>query len=536
MKITRMAISVALLLALTTALHLELAASAQPSTPVKATVSARIEYGYALVFYTLESPQPLTSISFNLTGYTTHLVIALAKVQGSNIVTGKLEGSHVSFYFGNPVQRVNFTFVFRAINTTGDGIHLQIPVLLSPLGFTANVTGSITLSQGISLNSTLGKASGSSVKYDVIAPPGATDVIEGSAPLTWTSISQVTSMNRTILVEPGRVTFIDTIEILGLSNSPSETLSLNLPKNYEFDGAEGVLGPYPRNYWREFNTTDSMLIVINLLSSPQRVGQKTLVKLKYHTNRTDYVDAYLGWGATVEDYSIQVCIRGSLSIPQEYITGEQFKEGLRCYALRKEGALLLANMYPSVPITSVSFNKQTANYQWLILLSASAIIVAGIMAVARLRRPTVEKAKEKVLARPALPREALESLEEKVARREELLLSLLDQLGTLRKRRAGTARIASVIQDYVKRDRTLEAEILKILGQMGDTGRAVANEYTTLASTIRQKLNELERIERDFRVGRLDKKEYKERTEGLENELRSLAQKFREILVRKLQA
>jgi len=503
--------------------------TSQAMPPAKATVTARLEYGYGLVFYSLELQNPVTYISFNLSGFTDKLVLGLARPPSQSPVVGVKDGDILSFKFQTPVSRVNFTFVFNVINTTDQKMEFSLPVPLSPLGYATNVTGVASFASGVTLNSTLGKVTGSQVNYNLMASPSSLDIVKGEAPIYQIPVGQIAGLNRTILIEPGRFVFLDSIEILALSNYPISTLSLNLPKGYTFDGASGVLGPYPATYWRTYNHSDSTLVVLNLMSSVQMRGQRTTLTLRYHVNQSSSINAFLGWGATVTNYRVKVCIRGTLKLPAELIAEESFENEVHCYSLKPIGPLFLPDTYPSIPITGISLQQQSPGYTALLFVILIAAVGGGIYALARLQHRPVEKAKKEVLKRTALPRELLEKLQRNLSRREELLLSTLEHLRGLRERRAGTARITSAIREYEKRDSSLETEVARILGQLGDEGRRIAAELQSVSALIREKLSELERTERDYRVGRLEKKEYQERVERIDSELRKLSQKFREI-------
>ncbi len=501
----------------------------QPSMPAKATLIGRLEYGYGLVFYNLELPEATSTLSFNITGFSDRLVLGIARAPGQPPVLGAGDGKVVLFKFREPVRRVNFTFVFKVVNVSQQKIEIVLPVPLSPLGYTTNVSGSVTFTAGVALNSTAGKVTGSQISYNITATPGALDVVRGSTHISQIPLGQIARLNRTILVEPGRVEFEDTVEIQALSNYPIETLTLNLPRGYIFDGAIGVLGPYPKNYWRVYNASNSTLVTLNLMSSPQLAGQRTVLTLRFRTSLSSNINAFLGWGATIEEYSIRVCIRGTLSLPQQYVAGEIAKDSMHCYILKPTGPLFLPDIYPNIPVTSVAFQQQTNTTAIAGVVILLAAVASGVYALVKVRQKPVEKARDKVHERVALSTEIREKLEKNLARREELLLSLLGQLRGLRERRAGTARIMSLIREYEKRDATIETEIAKLLGQLGDEGRSMASELASVSSSLREKLRELEKTERDYRVGRLEKREYQERIERIENELRELSQMFREI-------
>ncbi|QOJ79715.1 hypothetical protein IG193_04475 [Infirmifilum lucidum] len=504
-------------------------AFSQPSTPAKATLTARLEYSYGLVFYNLELPEATSTLSFNISGFNDRLVLGVARAPRQPTVLGVSDGKVVSFKFREPVRQVNFTFVFRVVNVSQQKVEIMLPVPLSPLGYITDVSGSVTFTAGVALNSTVGKVTGSQISYNLTATSGVLDVVRGSSHISQIPLGQIARLNRTILVEPGKVVFEDTVEVRTLSNYPIETLTLNLPRGYVFDGAMGVLGPYPRNYWRVYNASNSTLVTLNLMSSPQLAGQRTVLTLRFHTALSSSINAFLGWGATIEEYSIRVCIRGTLSLPQQYVTGEVVEDTMRCYILKPMGPLFLSDIYPNVPVTSVAFQPQTNTTALAGIIVLLAVVASGVYALVKVRQKPIEKVRDKVLERVVLSTETREKLEKNLVRREELLLSLLGQLRGLRERRAGTARIMSLIREYEKKDATIETEIAKLLGQLGDKGRSMASELASISSSLREKLRELERTERDYRVGRLEKKEYQERIEKIESELRKLSQMFREI-------
>ncbi|MEZ0345149.1 MAG: hypothetical protein ABWK01_01180 [Infirmifilum sp.] len=512
-------------------IELSLAAS-QPSVPAKASVTSRIEYGYGLVFYHLELPSGVSSISFNLTGFTDKLVLAFARGEDQKVVMANKINNIISFSFNAPSRKINFTFVFDAINTTASSVFLKLPVPLSPLGFTTNVTGSATFTTGFTLNSTLGKVQGSQVNYNITVAPGVFDIINGNASVAQIPVGKVSSLNRTIFIEKDKIVYEDAVEILALSNFPITTLSINLPKSYVFDGAEGLLGPYPKNYWHIYNSSNSTLVLINLMSSVQLTGQKTILTLQYHRNYTNLIDAYLGLGPTIEKYSIRLCVHGSLTVPQNLLLEETLQGSLHCYVLKPVGPLLQAEIYPMVSVSNVSI-VPTSTLSLTSILALGVIILgllaAGIFSVIRLRRSETMRAKEKALEKTRLAAETSETIYRNLVRREELLLSMLENLKSLRERKAGTAKITAVIREYEKRDNIIETETAKILGQLGDAGRAIANELSSLKNNIQQTLREIEKLERDYRVGKLDKKSYKEKAESLENDLRKYSQRFREI-------
>ncbi|MGC8987851.1 MAG: hypothetical protein ACP5II_03870 [Infirmifilum sp.] len=506
--------------------------TAQPSIPAKATVSARIEYGYGLVFYHIELPEPTTSLSFNVSGYTGKLVLAVAQTERQRNVLAVVDKSQVKFAFSDPARQVNITFVFDIVTSNLTTIEIRFPIPLSPFGYATNVSGTASFSTGINVNSTFGKVMGSQVSYNATLPPASYDVIRGSTSSGQVPVGKIARINRTIILEADKIVYEDTVEILQLSNYPITSLAIALPVSYVFDGAEGLLGPYPRNYWHSYNASNSTLILITLMSSVQLVGQRTVLTLRYHTNRSNMINAYMGLGFVVTDYSVKLCIRGSLTVPQEFTTGETVTGSLQCYVLKPVGPLFQADLYPRVPVSNIVFKPSTGlslAETVIILLVLILLLATGVFAVARIRRNKVEKAKEKVLTATTVPREVSEAIYKILLRREELLITAIENLNSLRARKAGTTKIVSVIREYEKRDTALETEVSKLLGQLGDAGREITNEMVRIKEGIHQRMNEIEKIERNYRVGRLDKKEYNVRIESLETELRNLAQKFREL-------
>ena len=507
-------------------------AGSQPSVPAKATVSARIEYGYGLVFYDVELPEQVSLLSFNLSGFSDRLVLSVAQSENQRNIIGYKENNIIKFNLNNPAKRINITFVFDVIRSTPSNIEIKFPVPLSPLGYTVNVTGSASFSAGVSLNSTFGKVSGSQINYNATLPPATLDIISGSVAPTQIPVGRIASLNRTILIEPERITYNDTVEIIQLSNYPIASLAIALPRGYVFDGAEGLLGPYPKNYWNIYNASGSTLIMITLLSSVQLWGQRTMISLQYHTNRANAINAYMGLGFTVTNYSVKICIRGSLELPKDLLQSEITSGDLHCYMLKTIGPLFQANLYPNVTVSNVTFSQGRG-----LSLTAALVVVTvigflaatGIFVVLRMRRVQVDKAKEMVLKKTALSSDAFDSVYKSLVRRQELLITTLENLRSLRVRKAGTARITTVIREYEKRDSAIEAETSKVLGQLGDAGRVIASELANLRETIYQRIREIEKIERSYRVGKLDKKEYNEKIEAIENELHGLARRFMEI-------
>ncbi|MHB9303064.1 hypothetical protein [Thermofilum pendens] len=498
-----------------------------------ASVSGRVEYGYALVFVNLDLKQPVNSLRFNLSKYKDYLVLAVARA-GNAVVKANVDGDFAVFVFPAPYSKVNVTFVFDSLSVEDGTVKVLFPVPLSPAGFICNVTGRIFLPQVTGIKTSYGNVAGTGVSYNRTVLPATLDLVAGNASSTSLQLYKVTYLQRQILIEDGKAVFNDTITVRSLSDAWVEALGFNLPKNAALEGVYWGFGKVPSRYISTYSGNASTLVMYSLLSSLQSRGQETTFSVVYSMKFNNSVPAFMGLGFLVKNYSVSICLRGLARIDGN-VLAESVEGDVHCYFLKPVGPLFLSDTYQPVQV-SATFASKSAGVPLGVYLLAVLVLLLVMGAVYYSSRRRISEAKAEALEKSLSQRRGLEELERILVSRERALEELVEQLRDLRGRKAGITKVTSVLRLMEQRNREYDKLLRDALkGLEGDWSK-IFSELDEFARMVEEKIRELEKIERAYRSGRLAKKEYVESAEKIEEEILSLAREFTRRVTRLLSA
>lgn len=513
---------------LSIALVLTLAASvraAEESNAMLASVSiqGRIEYGYALVFIEVKFPNPVSSFSLNISGFEDKVLLAVAKADGQQ-ARGQVSGHFLIFRAAREFTRANVTLVIDAVFVNATTFSVALPVPLAPLGVVANVTGSFTLGTSFTAETLIGNFSQGVVRYNLTTVPGACDVIRAQAPLSTVGMAKITFLNRTILITPDKVEYLDTLHLTLEGGSPVTTLRLTLPSTFKLDAVKASLFTYPLRYISQYSAGNNTLVVINLLPALQDWGQRSIITLHYSSPFNGTVNAYMGLGPLIRNYTLRVCIEGTATLSPSAHAVEKVSPSMHCYLLTAEGALLQPDMYPPIAVTP-SFTQTTRSP--LPLLGVAALIaVVGAAGYLALRQ---EKPKEQQIFEKIAEPGSTERIRELIESRRNNLLALTRQLREYRARGMGITKVISLVNSHMRRDSTLSLELRTLLTSLGSQGEKAFSALTTIDNELNRYLEALLETERMFRRGKLTKQEYRDKVSEIEDKILELAQKLERI-------
>ena len=486
---------------------------------VQVRVQARIEYDKAVSFITIRFPNPVSRVALNATGIADRVLATYVTLE-NGVVKGEVRGGQLVYALPSPMESVNITTVYgKAVKVSGDTVYYEIPVTLSPIGYNATVTGNVDFrNPRVRVEKPpYGTVRQGTVSFNNTVPQGTTIVLRGNVSARLVSVSRLESIDRTIILHKDKVEVVDNITLVLLTDNPARGLGLRIPGYVKIEKIEGPLGFYPSRYWKTYKAGQYRLLTISLRAPPWGRGQKTSVKIYAVLNYTgSQIDPFFGYGVYIptDNYSVKICIRGEASI--DYPVQRELREdGYTCYELKKPGPLLIEGFYKPVTVTIKRIEQPQPPYL-LIAFVAALVAIAGGYAYLRSK------------AAPSRPKErALESLEETtvsdierlLTRREELYRSLLERLRRMREKKVGTTKLITAIRETSKRDEAYVKKIKSLAASLGDPGRKFVSEMDRLTQRLREGFRKLERVERAFKSGRMDKKDYRKSVDEIEREI-----------------
>lgn len=509
-----------ILLALLALVNIVSLGQAEQSSAQLASVSiqGRVEYGYVLLFARIEFSEPVTSFSLNTSGLGHEILLAVAKLGGEQ-ANGRVSNNILTFELPRRAKEVNLTLVVDAVAVNETTFTVITPIPLAPLGVVTKVEGSFTLGAAFSINTSLGNFSQGVVKYNFTAAPGACDIVRAWAPLSNVQMTKVKFLNRTILLLPDKVVYVDSLHLVSEAGAPVSSIQLTLPSSFKLEGVEASLFTYPSRYVSQYPAGNATLLIISLLPAMQEVGQVSLLTLRYSSPLSEKIDAYMGIGPFVTNYSVRICIEGTATLTPGALSVEKVSPSMQCYILPNIGPLLQAGMYAPVSVTP-SFAQQSRSFLPFLGLIVAAVMVgaAGYLALRQ----------GKLRERPALEAEraaigSAEKIKELLDNRRSNLSSLVRQLREYRARGVGTAKVISLVNSHMQRDSALSSEVRKLLASLGPKGEKALSALAAIDGDLEQCVADLIETERLFRRGRLTKQEYKNQVEKLENKVLKLA-------------
>ncbi len=479
---------------------------------------ARIEMNYETFLVRLQLDKPASTIAYNLSGVPNPVLAAFIRTE-NGYVKGKVEGNRLVFSLPSPASSFNITVLFGGIyDIQGENITLKLPLLLSPIGYNTTVNGvlDVRASRVIYKKTPYGEVKGTSlVITNKTVAGGKSMVAQGSTKTYFIIMASISNLHRRIIIHRGWAEYRDNITVKLITDYPLEKLALRLPASYKVLGVEANLGPYPRRYITVSKRGDLQLVLISLLAAPQKRGQKSSIVLRLRTNQTGSLDAYIGYGVYVENYTAEICVEGTASITPSPL--RTYRAGpYTCYVLPKPGPLVLDNYYQPVQVQARVEERQ--NIPWpLIVLVAALIALTGGYAYYASRRGPAQQALRNV------EEEKMSEIEELLARREELYHTLVERLRDMRDKKVGTTKMIRAIREALNRDQRYASRIKSIASTLGEPGQRLITEMDRLTRELRSLFNRLERIEKSFKAGRIDKAEYTKQVEEIEREIEEKA-------------
>ncbi len=501
----------------------------QPTNPtLSVDVSARIEYGYALVLLRIDSPQSFTLLRYNITGLEERLALALAEIDG-RLYRGTISGGSLVFDFKSEVNRVNITLIFLdAVKRVNDTLILSIPVPLSPVGWEAETHGTVSFgSSRVKISRpTVGKPGTGVINVTSRVTPGVTETYTGEVRATAYKMISIQSLKRTIYIEgTDKILMEENYTLTTLSDSPQTLFTLRFPREYKVLGVEGPLGPYPRTGNSGYNVQgsgDYKIIFINLRAPPRKRGQKTSVVIKVELNTTSIdstlsLDAFVGTGIYINHYDIYIAVRGEAEI--DYPLINEFKKGgYTFYKLKPAGPLFREEMYPKVTC-KVNIVPQGLAVMPLILIISLSLVSAALVVIirARVAKPAT-KERERVIER--IEETEREKIRELIKRRAETFRSALTSWEKVKSRKISKHTYNQLFRRLMRKEVELSKKISGIAKSVADeTLQKQVAEIDSLAKDIRRLFKEISRVERSFKSGLLESREYKRRLSELERDI-----------------
>lgn len=482
------------------------------------SIQGRIEYGYALLFASVKFPRPVNSFSLNISDFGDRILLAFARVD-SQQVSGRVSGELLTFEFTREFTEANVTLVISALSANATTLSVALPVPLAPLGVITNVTGSFTIGTAFTVETILGSSSQGVVKYNLTAVPSACDVVRAWAPLSSVQMVRVTFLNRTILLSPGKVEYVDSLHLVSEGEMPTTSLRLTLPSAFTLDAVEASLFKYPSRYISQYSAKNETLIVISLLPALQGAGQRSIITLRYSSPLNGTVDAYMGLGPFIQNYTVRVCIEGTATLSPSASRVEKVGSSMQCYSLPPAGPLLQPGMYSPVRVTP-SFAQTSGGFLPLIgvVITVAVVGAAGYL-VLRKERP-----KEQAVLEKAAEEGSAEKVRKLIEDWRNDIITLVKQLREYRARGAGTTKMISLLNSHMRRDSAFSSELRAFLTTLGQRGEKALGTLATIESEINSCVESLLEVERLYRRGRITKHEYKQKVDELEEKLLRLAE------------
>lgn len=518
MRIERLA---AILLLATIALAraaLAQATEQSASELVRVNIQGRVEYGYALVFANIRFPKPVSTFSLNVSDFASRILLAFARVDGQR-VQGRFSGNLLLFEFDKELTEANVTIVIDAVSINATTISVALPVPLAPLGMMASVAGSFTIGTAFSVETALGDVSQGVVKYNLTAVPGSCDVIRAAAPLSSVQMVRIVFLNRTIVLHPGKVEYLDSLHLVSEGEMPTTSLRLTLPSNFTLDAVEAFLFKYPSRYISQYSTGNNTLVIINLLPALQGAGQRSIITLRYSSPLSETIDVYMGIGPLIRNYSVRVCIEGAATLSLGASKVEKVGSSMQCYSLSPVGPLLQPSLYPPVRVTP-SFAQKPGNFLPLLGVIV-AVAIVGAAGYLMLRQ---EKPQEREVLEKSTEKDSAEKIRQLIENWRSDLVSLVKQLRDYRARGAGTAKMINLLNSYARRSSAFSSELRASLAPLGAQGEKTLGTLAVIENEINSCLKDLEEVERSYRRGKITKQEYKHKVDELEDRLLKLAE------------
>jgi len=495
-------------------------AYAETSYTAYVRLTGRIENGYVVLFLNMSLPAPTSTLEFNISRHGDRIVLAWAETDRGGVL-GRISDEILRIDVDHRRTSFYVILVIDAISTNSTHVNLEIPVPLSPLGSVCRIEGSITLGATFSGETSYGNFSGGVIRYNMTIPPGSLDMVRASALLSNVQLARITYLNRTIYLSPDRVIFLDTYTLKSEGLLPVSTFMLTLPAGYELEGVGSGLFSYPERYISKHSSDNSTLVVIYLLTSLQAPGQEAKLDVKYSTAFSEVLNAFMGLGVFVKNYSVNVCLQGVAQLPSHLVLEEKILDSTRCYRVKTPGPIFRHDTYPGISVSASFASSQAAPAGALTALLAVGFlaVAAGYVAITRQRRGSPGEGKAELLVRRESETKARELLEKRV----ENISIMLDQLREYRSRGTGIVRVIDLVQSCAKRDAELHGEISRVLSSLGPRGGEISERVEAVSNELAAAFRELLETERMFRRGRMDKQEYKKRVETLEGKIMKLA-------------
>ena len=493
---------------------------AQGETLVEVSVQGRIEFDKAVTFVRITYPQPTSRIELNISGIEDRFLVSFITI-GDEIVKGRVEDGKLVFDLPAPVKMANITSIYgKAVNIVNNTVFFEIPVTLSPIGYGANVTGTVDFrSLYVEVETPpVGKAERGTVKFNDTVPAGTTIVLRGNISVNYVAVTKMERIDRMIILHKDKAEIADNITLVLLTNRPSTRLGLRLPKDLVVEKIEGPLGFYPERYWKIYGAKKYKLLSISLRAPPEGQGQKTTITIYTAVNMTENtIDPFFGYGVYVapDSYTVKVCVEGEATIDYTITSTEKVGK-YTCYTLKNPGPILIENFYPPVKVSITQIKEENIPYP-LIALAVIAIAAIAGYAYYSGKKGRIEKQKEKTLQK--LEEDTIAEIERLLSRREELYRSLIERLRKMREKKVGTTKMINAIREATRRDEAYIKKIKSLAASLGEPGNNLVKEMDKLTARLREHFHNLERVERAFKAGRMDKKEYKENIDQIEKDI-----------------
>lgn len=493
---------------------------AQGETLVEVSVQGRIEFDKAVTFVKITYPQPTSRVELNISGIEDRFLVSFITI-GDKIVKGRVEDGKLVFDLPVPVKMANITSIYgKAINIVNNTVFYEIPVTLSPIGYGANVTGTVDFrSLYVEVETPpVGKAERGTVKFNDTVPAGTTIVLRGNVSVNYVAVTKMERIDRMIILHRDKAEIVDNITLVLLTNRPSTYLGLRLSKDLVVEKIEGPLGIYPERYWRIYEAEKYKLLSISLRAPPEGQGQKTTITIYTAVNMTENtIDPFFGYGVYVapDSYTVKVCVAGEATIDYTITSTEKVGK-YTCYTLKNPGPILIENFYPPVKVSITQIREENIPYPFIALAVIAIAAIAGYAYYSG-KKGGIEKQKEKTLQK--LEEDTVAEIERLLSRREELYRSLIERLRKMREKKVGTTKMINAIREATRRDEAYIKKIKSLVASLGEPGNNFVKEMDKLTATLREQFHNLERIERAFKAGRMDKKEYKENIDKIEKDI-----------------
>lgn len=511
--------SALLMLLLLATLLVPLASTAPPSPQAINQIQARTEMYYETVLMRLQLPAPVKTVEFNVSRVADRVLAAFVDL-GGRYVKGQIVDGRLVFQLPSPSSKINITVLFgRIYKIRGENVTLSFPLPLSPIGYNTSVRGTLEVrASRVEYGKTnIGKPKGNTLYINATLPGGKTVVVNATSKTYFIILASISELKRTIIIHKGWAEYRDNITVVNIAEYPFERLALRMPSEYEVLGVEGPLGPYPRRYWRIGKSRDGkfQLLLISLISPPEGMGQKTSIVVKLRVNKTSTLDAYLGYGIHVDNYTVNICVDGSASVNPTPL--RTYRQGAyTCYVLPRPGPLVVENYYKPVTVQATVREEGNIPYPLIALTVITAVLLGGYAYVyskrGRARRALASVEEDKI-----------SEIGELLSRREDLYRNLVERLREMRAKKVGTTKMIRAIRESARRDERLAQRIRQLASTLGEDGERLVAEMERVSGEINGLLRRLEKTERAFRSGRMSREEYKDEIARIEREIEEKA-------------